>query len=111
MDIYDHQGSTGGALQAGQLTPHQAHNLVQLCCALLPILGETLVARCRDGLTHLLSPVYLQYKQELNQGNGYGKRIRHSNGSKPEAATRRKAYTMPGRKQRQVSLLMKYALR
>lgn len=60
MDINDHQGTTGGSLQAGQLTTHQAHNLVQLCCALLPILGQALVTLFGDGLTHLFGPVNLQ---------------------------------------------------
>jgi len=60
MDIDDHQGTTGGSLQAGQLTTHQAHNLVQLCRALLPILGQALVTLCGDGLTHLFGPVHLQ---------------------------------------------------
>ena len=59
MDINDHQGTTGGSLQAGQLTTHQAHNLVQLCRALLPILGQTLVTLCGDGLTYLFGPVHL----------------------------------------------------
>ncbi len=60
MDINDHQGTTGGSLQAGQLTAHQAHNLVQLCRAFLPILGQALVTLFGDGLTHLFGPVHLQ---------------------------------------------------
>ncbi|KAA6425815.1 MAG: hypothetical protein FRX49_04190 [Trebouxia sp. A1-2] len=60
MDINDHEGTTGGSLQASQLATHQAHNLVQLCRALLPILGQALVTLCGDGLTHLFGPIHLQ---------------------------------------------------
>ena len=39
VDINDHKGTAGGPFQAGQLSTYKADNLVQLCSALLAILG------------------------------------------------------------------------
>ena len=44
MHIHDYQGTQGGPLQLGQLTSHQAHNIIQLACALV---SNSLDATCR----------------------------------------------------------------
>ena len=59
MDINDNQSTTCCPFQAGQLSTHKTDDLVQLCGALLTILGQALEALCRDCFPDLLGPIHL----------------------------------------------------